>query len=149
MIMRPALFTDRDGTINRDCPYCHDPSDLVIFDDAVDIIRDYRSRGYLIIVITNQSGIARGLFTVEEMKKFNDALLEKLRERGAGVDGIYFCPHHPDEKCSCRKPADGLVRQAMKDFDIDLKNSVILGDRDDIEGELARRLGIRSIILHR
>lgn len=147
--MKPALFTDRDGTINRDCPYCHDPADLFIFDDAVNIIRDYKSKGYLIIIITNQSGIARRFFTVREMEEFNNALLEKLREKGAGVDGIYFCPHHPGDNCTCRKPGDGLIRQAMKDFDIDLENSVVMGDRDDIEGELARKLGIKSIILHR
>jgi D-glycero-D-manno-heptose 1,7-bisphosphate phosphatase len=147
--MKPALFTDRDGTINKDCPYCHDPSSLIIYDDAVKIIKEYREKGYLIIMVTNQSGIARGFFTVDDMKRFNRALLDELKRRGAGIDRVYFCPHHPDDKCSCRKPNDGLIKQAMKDFDIDLKNSVILGDRDDIEGELARKLGIKSIILHR
>ncbi|MFG1519606.1 MAG: HAD-IIIA family hydrolase, partial [Thermoplasmataceae archaeon] len=69
--MKPALFTDRDGTINRDCPYCHDPSSLIIYDDAVEIIKEYKEKGYLIIMVTNQSGIARGFFTVDDMKRFN------------------------------------------------------------------------------
>ncbi len=144
---RPALFIDRDGTINRDCPYCHEVSDLFIYEDAVTLIRDYAERGFLIIVVTNQSGIGRGLFTVQDLEKFNAAMKEKVRELGGRIDDIYYCPHLPESGCSCRKPATGMIMQAVSDHDIDLSRSVVAGDRDDIDGELARRLGIPFILV--
>ena len=145
--MNKALFIDRDGTINHDCPYCKDPGDLKIFDDAVSIIRDYRNRGFLIVIVTNQSGINRGYFSELEYEKFNRALLSELEMRGAMVDAVYHCPHRPDEACPCRKPETGLVLRAAKDLDIDLKVSLVIGDRDDIDGEMARRLGMKYMII--
>ena len=144
-----ALFIDRDGTLNKDCPYCHDPKDLIIYDDAVEIMKDYRNRGYLIIIITNQSGINRGYFTDEEFHIFHNELLKKLEEKGVVVDKTYYCPHRPDENCECRKPKLGMIKKAMEDFDIDLKKSIIVGDRDDMEGEMGRTLGINYLILKR
>lgn len=141
-ILHRALFIDRDGTINRDCPYCSDPDDLVIYDDAVRLIKQYKSNGYLVIVITNQSGIARGYFTEEQLNKFNRKMVEELSRRGAQIDDIYYCPHHPDDNCDCRKPRTGLVNRAVKDHDILLSQSIMVGDRDDTDGELARNLGI-------
>ena len=144
-----ALFIDRDGTINKDCPYCHDKKDLIIYDDAVEIMKDYRDRGYLIIIITNQSGINRGYFTDEEFHVFHNELLKQLEERGVVIDKTYYCPHRPDENCECRKPKLGMIKKAMEDFDIDLENSIINGDRDDMEGEMGRQLGIEYKILKR
>lgn len=137
-----ALFIDRDGTINKDCPYCFRPEDLVIYQDALDLIREYQIKGYLIIIITNQSGIGRKYFTIEQMNKFNNYMLQELRKKSVHINAIYYCPHLPEEECNCRKPNDGLIRTAIEDFNIDLKNSIIIGDRDDIEGCMARRLGI-------
>ena len=144
-----ALFIDRDGTINKDCPYCHDPKDLIIYDDAVEIMKGYINRGYLIIIITNQSGINRGYFTDEEFHVFHNELLKKLEERGVVIDKTYHCPHRPDENCECRKPKLGMIKKAMEDFDIDLEKSIIVGDRDDMEGEMGRQLGIEYKILKR
>ena len=144
-----ALFIDRDGTINKDCPYCHDKKDLIIYDDAVEIMKDYRDRGCLIIIITNQSGINRGYFTDEEFHVFHNELLKQLEERGVVIDKTYYCPHRPDENCECRKPKLGMIKKAMEDFDIDLENSIINGDRDDMEGEMGRQLGIEYKILKR
>lgn len=144
-----ALFIDRDGTINKDCPYCHDPKDLIIYYDAVEIMKDYRDRGFLIIIITNQSGINRGYFTDEEFHVFHNELLKKLEERGVVIDKTYYCPHRPDENCLCRKPNLGMIKKAMEDFDIDLEKSIIVGDRDDMEGEMGRQLGIEYKILKR
>ena len=146
---KKTLFIDRDGTINKDCPYCHDPKDLIVYDDAVEIMKDYRSRGYLIIIITNQSGINRGYFTDEEFHVFHNELLKKLEEKGVDIDKTYYCPHRPDENCDCRKPKLGMIKKAMEDFDIDLKNSIIIGDRNDMEGEMGRQLGIEYRILKR
>jgi len=144
-----ALFIDRDGTINRDCPYCRDPSQLYIYEDAVELIREYNKKGYLVVIVTNQSGIGRGYFSESELKAFNDALLNELRLRGARVDALYYCPHTPDDRCGCRKPNTALVERAVKELDIDLSRSVVAGDREDIDGELARRLGIPFIHLNR
>jgi len=142
---RPALFIDRDGTINRDCPYCHDVGDLVVYDDAVDIIREYASSGYLVIVISNQSGINRGYFSLEEAQNFNEAIRRYVEAKGGRIDAFFMCPHRPDENCNCRKPKDGLVRQAMEKFPIDLEHSVMVGDSLDLDGGLARNLGIKFI----
>ncbi len=145
--MNKALFIDRDGTINHDCPYCRDPKDLIIYDDAVNIIKDFRKRGFLIVIVTNQSGINRGYFSEAEFEKFNSALLKELERVGAKVDAVYHCPHRPDEGCLCRKPGTGLVLQAAMDLDIDLSSSFVVGDRDDVDGEMARRLGMKYMII--
>lgn len=137
-----ALFIDRDGTINRDCPYCSDPSDLYIYEDSVRLMKQYKKSGYLVIIVTNQSGIGRGYFTLEQMNEFNRAMLRELEEKGVNVDGIYYCPHHPDEGCECRKPKTGMIKEAAKEHDILLSQSIMVGDRDDIDGEMARRLGM-------
>ena len=145
--MNKALFIDRDGTINHDCPYCRDPKDLRIYDDAVGIIKDFRKKGFLIVIVTNQSGINRGYFSEAEFEKFNSALLKELERVGAKVDAVYHCPHRPDEGCLCRKPGTGLVLQAAMDLDIDLSSSFVVGDRDDVDGEMARRLGMKYMII--
>ena len=147
MFMNKALFIDRDGTINHDCPYCKDPKDLRIYDNAVDIIKDFRKRGFLIVIVTNQSGINRGYFSEAEFEKFNSALLKELEREGAKVDAVYHCPHRPDEGCLCRKPGTGLLLQAARDLDIDLNSSFVVGDRDDVDGEMARRLGMKYMII--
>ena len=146
---RPALFIDRDGTINRDCPYCHDVADLYVYEDAVDLIKRYREKGYLIIIVTNQSGVGRKLFTEKELGNFNSALVEEIREMGGDVDAIYYCPHTPEEGCSCRKPKTGLIEQAEADFAIDMSSSLIVGDREDIDGDLARILGLKFVHVRR
>ena len=148
-MIKRALFIDRDGTINRDCPYCHDLKDLYIFQDAVEIMKDYRKKGYLIVIITNQSGINRGYFTDWEFHIFHNELLRRLKEMEVEVDETYYCPHTPEENCECRKPQLGMIQKAMENFDIDLKNSVIIGDRDDMEGEMGRKLGIEYLIVNR
>lgn len=140
---------DRDGTINHDCPYCHDPYDLRIYDDAVRIMKEYRDAGYLIIIITNQSGINRGYFTVEQFNRFNEAMKSALKRKGIEIAAIYFCPHRPDENCACRKPGTELLERAIEDFQVDPEESIIIGDRDDIEGEMARRKKMKYRILMR
>ncbi len=147
--MRPAVFVDRDGTINHDSGYIHDPKDLVLYDDTVALLKSYVSKGYLIIVLTNQSGINRGYFTEEECNKFNSAVKAELEKHGIGIDAFYICPHTPSEGCNCRKPNTGMAEKAIKEFDIDTKKSIVIGDRDDMDGELARRLGINYLILER
>ncbi len=143
-----ALFVDRDGTINRDCPYCRDPSQIIIYEDTVELIKEYQSKGYLIIIVTNQSGINRGYFSVDEFNKFQEELIKKLRDRGVNITDTFYCPHKPEENCECRKPKTGMIKDAVKKYDIDIKQSVIVGDRDDMEGEIGRKLGMKYIILN-
>lgn len=141
-ILHRALFIDRDGTINRDCPYCKDPSDLFIYDDAVRLMKQYKKSGYLVIVVTNQSGIGRGYFTTEQLDEFNNRMKEELKGKGVELDDIYYCPHLPEDGCNCRKPMTGMVKQAAREHEIMLEQSIMVGDRDDIDGEMARRLGM-------
>lgn len=145
--MRKALFIDRDGTIIKDVPYSADPGKIVIYDDAVDLMNNYGKKGYLIVIVTNQSGINRGYFSAKDLEKFNNILTGMLKSRGVRVDAIYFCPHRPDENCRCRKPETGMIMDAVSDLGIDVKHSVMAGDRDDMDGELARRTGMKFILL--
>ena len=113
--------------------------------DAVRLMKQYQQKGFFIIIITNQSGVNRGYFTEEDLGRFNTALVKRLAHMGVRIDAIYYCPHRPDEGCNCRKPGTGLIEKAMLDFPIDLEHSVMVGDRDDMDGEMARRLGIEFI----
>lgn len=145
--VRKALFIDRDGTINRDCPYCHNVEDLVIYEDTVELMRTYQDKGYLVLIVTNQSGINRGYFSASQFNAFMGALIIRLRERGVHVNGVYFCPHRPDEGCKCRKPGTEMIELAASDFRVNLEESLVVGDREDVEGVMARRLGIPYRIL--
>jgi histidinol-phosphate phosphatase family protein len=145
--MIPALFLDRDGTINYDCPYCHNVKDLKLYKDIPEIVRSYNKKEYLVIVISNQSGIDRGYFTDDECVAFNNEINKKLKEKGCWIDAFYYCPHRPDENCNCRKPKTGLVDRAVKEHGIDLKRSVFVGNDRERDGGLAKRLGIKFVFL--
>jgi D-glycero-D-manno-heptose 1,7-bisphosphate phosphatase len=129
--MRPAVFLDRDGTIIKDADYLKEVDQLEVFEFTVEALRLLKAKGYLLIVLTNQSGIARGFFDEEQMRSVNNALQERL---DGSIDAIYFCPHGPDDACDCRKPKIGMIKQAANEFSIDLANSWIIGDKkSDIE----------------
>lgn len=146
---RPAVFVDRDGTLNRDCPYCHDPKDLFVYTDTIKLVKEYADEGYLVLIVSNQSGVNRGYFTRSELDAFNRALVEEAESLGLHIDDIFICPHRPDENCNCRKPSVGMIEQAMDKYDIDLSRSVLVGDRDDMDGEVARKMGMKYIqVLH-
>jgi histidinol-phosphate phosphatase family protein len=147
--MRRSLFLDRDGTLNYDYSYTHKLSQLRLYTDIPKLIRKYKRMGYITIVITNQSGIGRGYYTEAQMKRFNSALNKRLEKLGAGIDAFYWCPHKPDDNCDCRKPNTKLVERAARDFNIDLKKSMFIGDTEHTDGEIARRLGMKYTILKR
>jgi D-glycero-D-manno-heptose 1,7-bisphosphate phosphatase len=128
---RPAIFIDRDGTIIHDADYLSSINELEVFDFARESLSMLREKGYLIIVISNQSGIGRGMFDSAAVHAIHREINERL---GGFIDAFYFCPHVPDDGCECRKPAIGLLRQATDDFDIDIPNSWVIGDkRSDVE----------------
>lgn len=127
--MNKAVFLDRDGTIARDVNYCHRVEDFEILPNAPEAIKLLIKNGFKIVIITNQSGIARGYFTEEILAQIHQKMKDELSTCDAQVDAIYYCPHHPDDGCECRKPKTALFNKAAKEFDIDLQNSFIIGDR--------------------
>ncbi len=154
-----AVFLDRDGTINKDAGFLTDINDLELIPGAADAIKKINRSGFLAIVVTNQPVIARGELSFEQLQEINNKLETLLGKEGAYIDGLYFCPHHPDKGfagerpayktvCSCRKPEPGLLLKAAKDFNIDLSESYMIGDssRDVQAGHTA---GCRqNILLH-
>jgi D-glycero-D-manno-heptose 1,7-bisphosphate phosphatase len=150
---RPAVFLDRDGTINVEVGYLWRPEAFRLIDGSADAIRRLNEAGFLVVVVSNQSGVARGYFGEEAVAKVNETMARELERLGAHLDAIYYCPHYPDgaveeyrRDCDCRKPSPGMVRRAQQAFDIDVVRSYVVGDhRGDIE--LAKNVGARSILV--
>ena len=138
----PAVFIDRDGTAIEDADYCSDPKQVKIFPGVPQALRRLKSKGFKVIIITNQSGIGRGLFTLDQYRAVE---VEVLRQLGIGlIDATYFCPHLPGQHCSCRKPAPGMILEAIRECQIDLSRSFLVGDKE-VDVECARNAGMRSI----
>ena len=130
------IFLDRDGTIIEDAGYIHKIKDLKFLPSAVSGLKKLQQLGYKFIIISNQAGIARGLYSSKDAETFNRELTVRLAKSGVKIKKIYICPHHPEftEKCSCRKPEAGLAKLAAKEFGINLKKSIFIGDKDsDVE----------------
>ena len=156
-VRRPAIFLDRDGTINEEVGYISRPEQLKLIPGAAEAIRLLRAAGYRIVVITNQPVIARGECSERELLKVHDYMERELSRQGAFLDGIYYCPHHPDKgfggeraelkfDCDCRKPNDGMIRQAVRELNLDLDASWLIGDRT-VDVQTAQNCGIRSVLL--
>jgi rfaE bifunctional protein nucleotidyltransferase chain/domain len=153
--LRRAAFIDRDGVINIDHGYLHRWEDCRWVPGAVEGLRRLQAAGYLLIVVTNQSGIARGYYTEVQYQAFTERMVRALADEGVVIARVYHCPHHPDGSvpglnvsCLCRKPAPGMLLQAVKDFDLDADASLIVGDKgSDIEaGRLAglgQQIGVK------
>ena len=134
-----AVFLDRDGVINVDHGYVYKIEDFEFVDGIFDELKRYKEEGYIFIVVTNQSGIGRGYYKEEEFLKLTDYMIAEFRKKGIEIKKVYHCPHTPDEGCECRKPKPGMLLKAMDEFNIDMKNSVMIGDKkSDMEaGECA------------
>lgn len=141
-----AVFLDRDGTMARDVNYCRRPEDFELFPFTAKAIKRLRKHGFKIIVITNQSGVGRGYFSEETLAQIHEKMKRELAKGGTGVDAIYYCPHHPDDDCNCRKPRPGLALQAARDFDIDLSRSFVIGDLEMDIG-LGKAIGAGTILV--
>ena len=138
--MNKAVFLDRDGTIAKDVHYCRRPEDFEILPTVPEAIRLLNENGFKVIVVTNQSGIARGYFTEESLAQIHQKMADELAKYDAKVDAIYYCPHHPDDGCQCRKPKTALFLKAEEEHDIDLKSSYVVGDMQmDIDAGKALR----------
>ncbi|MFH1409354.1 MAG: D-glycero-beta-D-manno-heptose 1,7-bisphosphate 7-phosphatase [Nanoarchaeota archaeon] len=134
--MNRAVFLDRDGTINRDSLYAYKIEDFVFLPGVKEGLKKLQALSFKLIVITSQSGIARGFYTEEDLEKVHAYMRSALEKEGVHLDAVYYCPHHPEagneryrKVCDCRKPKIGLFLEAKKRFDIDLKKSYMIGDR--------------------
>ena len=152
--LKPAVFLDRDGVLNKDIGYVFRPADLIVLGGVVESLSKLKAMGFLLIVVTNQSGVARGKFDLGAVSLFNSHLEKEItRQGGPLIDGFYVCPHHPDgtveaykKHCDCRKPAPGLVLQAAEDHGIDLKKSWMIGDKDS-DVLCAKNSGVKGILV--
>jgi histidinol-phosphate phosphatase family protein len=141
-----AVFLDRDGTIARDVHYCRRPEDFELLPTVPEAIRLLAENGFKVVVITNQSGIARGYFTEETLARIHDKMRSELAEHNARVDAIYYCPHHPDERCSCRKPGTALFCEAAREHRIDLQSSYVVGDMQ-MDIDAGKALGATTVLV--
>ena len=152
-----AIFLDRDGTINKHIGFLRKTEELELLPRAAEAIKKINSRGFLAIVITNQPVIARGEITVEELNAIHNKLETELGRQGAYIDGLYYCPHHPDKgfkgevealkvECDCRKPKPGLILRASDDFNIDIGQSWMIGD-DGRDIGCGKNAGCRTALI--
>ncbi|TYZ24073.1 D-glycero-alpha-D-manno-heptose-1,7-bisphosphate 7-phosphatase [Selenomonas ruminis] len=148
---KKAVFFDRDGTLNVDIHYLHRPEDFIWIEGAKEAIKYVNDRGYLAILVTNQSGIARGYYPEEDVRKVYDWMNAELARIGAHLDALFFCPHHPEGKapvytkvCDCRKPATGMIDRACEQYRIDRSKSYFVGDSDG-DMECAKRAGLTGL----
>ena len=144
--MRKAVLVDRDDTLCPDVPYCSDPSKIHVFPDVPEAIRRLNEAGYLVLMVTNQSGIGRGYFTVDDLKAVNSELLHQIEAGGGHIDDIFFCPHAPDENCDCRKPKLGMGLKAIAKYNLDPSHSWMIGDKDK-DMEFGKGLGFGTIMV--
>lgn len=141
-----TIFLDRDGTLNPDPGYIKSPDQFELFPGVAEALARLKLAGARLILITNQSGIARGLLSRHNLEAIHKKLRHLLGQAGATLDGIYFCPHHPDDGCGCRKPNRGMIDQAIQELGVDPERSYVIGDHlRDIE--LAKRVGARSVLV--
>ncbi len=153
MNQNQVVFLDRDGTICEEVGYIDSAEKLSLIPGSAEAIKLLNDRGFKVVVVTNQSGVARGFFSESFLEELHAELKRRLQAQGAHLDGIYYCPHHPDEGkvpylriCDCRKPGSGLLLQAARDLALDLSGAYVIGDHfSDVE--CAHGVGARGILL--
>lgn len=150
---RPAVFLDRDGVINQERSYVHKLDDFILMPGVLEGARWLQATGFALVVVTNQAGIGRGLYSEADYQRLTVAMLDLFASEGIRIDGIYHCPHHPTEgvgsyrmECACRKPAPGMLMRAARELNLDIKSSVLIGDNitDIVAGRAA---GVSRCIL--
>ena len=137
---------DRDGTIIKEKNFIKTPDEIEFIPNSIEAIKILKESGYKIIVISNQSGIGRGILNEGTVTKVNESFLERLKKENAGIDALYFCPHSPEEDCDCRKPRIGLIMKAVEEQKLDLKDAVVIGDKlSDVE--LGKKLRAKTVLV--
>jgi D-glycero-D-manno-heptose 1,7-bisphosphate phosphatase len=150
----PAIFLDRDGTMNIDRGYVHEIDNFQFIDGVIEAMQELKKMGFALVVVTNQSGIARGLFTEDTFMQLTEWMDWSLADREVDLDGIYYCPHHPEgvveeyrQECACRKPQPGMLLSAQKELNIDMAASYIVGDKiDDLLAGKAAGVGTKVLV---
>ena len=143
----PALFIDRDGTIIKqiDGYYISSIEQIELIENIFPAILMLQNEGYLIIIVTNQAGINKGILSNEQVDEINQHIIQLLKKQGINISAVYVCPHKPEEQCKCRKPQPGLLLKAAKEHNIDLENSIIIGDTDK-DTEAGLNAGLKKVI---
>lgn len=144
--LRPAAFVDRDGTINVERHYLADAAGFELLPGAAEGLKALKDRGYALVVLTNQSGVARRYFTLDAVAAVHARMAELLAAEGVVLDGVYICPHGPGDACDCRKPLPGMALQAAADLGLDLARSVMIGDKA-VDLGLGRAIGARTVLV--
>ena len=144
--LRPAIFLDRDGTLIEDVGYARDPEGVRLLDGVAEALGALRSAGFALVVVSNQSGLARGLVTPEEAHAVHERFIRELRAHGVELDDVRYCPHAPDDGCTCRKPAPGLLLASARDLNLDLGDSFMVGNTS-ADVEAGRAAGCRTILV--
>lgn len=150
----PAIFLDRDGTINVDHGYVHEIDNFQFIDGVIDALRELKKMGFVLVLVTNQSGIARGKFSEDQFMQLTEWMDWSLADRDVDLDGIYFCPHHPDglegeyrQRCDCRKPEPGMLLEAQQELHIDMAASYMVGDKpEDMLAAVAAGVGTKVLV---
>ncbi len=145
---KKVIFLDRDGVINKEVGYLSNPNNFEFMEGSFEALRILKQKGYLLIVITNQAGIARGFFTEETLKSIHDKMVKLLLQNNIELDDIFYCPHHPDftGSCDCRKPKPGMILKAHLKYNVDLTNSYMVGDTlNDIK--TGKAAGCKTILV--
>lgn len=150
--MKPALFFDRDGVLNQDTHYPHRPADIIWMEGASQAVRAANEAGYYVFVVTNQAGVARGLYSEKDVEALHGWMQAEFGKQGARVDAFIFCPHHATEgkgayriDCACRKPKPGMILELLRRFPVDAGNSLFIGDKN-IDMQAAKAAGITGIL---
>ena len=148
-----CVFLDRDGVLIKDVGYLKNPEDIIIMPNSVEALKILKAAGFLLIIVTNQAGIAKGFFNMDELRAVNNKLLKIYENNGIIIDDLYFCPHHENGtvepyniKCSCRKPETGMVLKGAEKFNIDADKSFMVGDKDS-DILLAKNSGLKSFYI--
>jgi len=147
--MNKALFLDRDGVINKEKNHLYKIEDFEFIDGVFETCKKYSDEGFLIIVITNQAGIAKGKYGEKDFSKLTEWMIKYFKEKNIIITKVYHCPHHPDYSgiCSCRKPKSGMLLSAKKEFDINMAKSILIGDKEsDIEAGINAGVGKNILV---
>ncbi|MCE0558092.1 D-glycero-beta-D-manno-heptose 1,7-bisphosphate 7-phosphatase [Motilimonas sp. E26] len=153
-VSKPAVFIDRDGVLNVDHGYVYEVDDFEFVEGAIEACQEIKQKGYLLVLVTNQSGIGRGYYSEDDFMNLTEWMDWSLADRDVDLDGIYYCPHHPEatveeykQVCECRKPAPGMLLTATKELGIDLANSYFVGDKTaDIQAGIAAGVGTNVLV---
>ena len=147
---KKALFLDRDGVINIDLGHVHKIDNFIFNPEIFKICDEYQEKNYLIFIVTNQAGIAKGFYSLSDFETLSKWMIEKFKEKNIVITKVYYCPHHPDfdKNCDCRKPNPGMILKAEKEYNLDLQNSVLYGDKQS-DLEAGKRAGIKTLVKYK